>query len=149
MQEALAVLQEGGEKEVRDTKCDLECAAAGIATYFTCAATCAKTLPPDKAVICLTVTCPPAVAAATEACLKENPDCKDGRPGAELQSLLEQYLRQPAWQTAIHREEGGRTDVFLPRNEEENAIALLNKEHHIPVSENPMQEAPAVLQEGG
>eukprot|EP00392_Amoebophrya_sp_AT5.2_P000820 g821.t1 len=56
-------------------KCDFECAAAGVVGYFVCAAACVASLKPAEALGCITLGCPPMVAAATEGCLKVNPEC--------------------------------------------------------------------------
>merc|ERR1719282_737893 len=63
---------------VEGEKCDFECAGGGLVAYGMCTAGCvAKFGHTTKVVSCITVGCPPVVAAAIEACLKTNPSCKD------------------------------------------------------------------------
>lgn len=62
---------------VSGEKCDFECLAAGMAAYGTCTAGCVSKFGHNVSdVACITLGCPPAVAAATEACYKTNPACK-------------------------------------------------------------------------
>ncbi|CAD7945316.1 unnamed protein product [Amoebophrya sp. A120] len=69
------------KQDLKNKECDFECAGAGIAGYFVCAGLCVAELKPSEAIGCITLGCPPMVAAATEGCLKVNPACKKDQVG--------------------------------------------------------------------
>ncbi|CAD7976281.1 unnamed protein product [Amoebophrya sp. A25] len=101
------LLQQGSKN------CDFECAAAGIVGYFACAGGCVAALKPGAAIGCITLACPPIVAAATETCLKVNPECQPKDGG--LQSFSWQSLQGTQVADLIHGVKSGRHQASLQR----------------------------------